>query len=69
MPKRTFDLIVCRNVFVYFPRDAVAKVMTKFAACLAPDGILLLSATDPVVTTVDGLAFHFHGSVSYFGRG
>jgi chemotaxis methyl-accepting protein methylase len=25
------DLIICRNVFIYFNKEAILKVMTKFA--------------------------------------
>lgn len=35
------DLIVCRNVFIYFGREAVARVLRKFSATLRPDGFLV----------------------------
>ena len=31
---REIDLILCRNVFIYFERDAVSAVVHKFAATL-----------------------------------
>jgi chemotaxis protein methyltransferase CheR len=35
------DLILCRNVFIYFGREAVASVLEKFARSLRPEGFLL----------------------------
>src|SRR5207248_2637251 len=32
------DLILCRNVFIYFERAAVARVMRNFAETLVPGG-------------------------------
>ncbi|MEO0648555.1 MAG: CheR family methyltransferase [Cyanobacteria bacterium J06650_10] len=38
---QAFDLIVCRNVFIYFTKDAIAKVIHKFYQALRPQGYLL----------------------------
>ncbi|HIK26797.1 MAG: tetratricopeptide repeat protein [Oscillatoriaceae bacterium SKW80] len=35
------DLIICRNVFVYFDADAIAKVLEKFYNTLKPGGYLI----------------------------
>ncbi|MBF0126598.1 MAG: tetratricopeptide repeat protein [Magnetococcales bacterium] len=35
------DLIVCRNVFIYFDRTTIARVVKKFARALRPGGYLL----------------------------
>ncbi|MBF0401010.1 MAG: hypothetical protein HQL90_09610 [Magnetococcales bacterium] len=35
------DLIVCRNVFIYFDNNAIAGIMARFAACLRPGGYVL----------------------------
>ena len=35
------DLIVCRNVFIYFGEDAIAGIMARFAASLRPGGYIL----------------------------
>ncbi len=35
------DLILCRNVFIYFGRDAVARVLRKFRATLRPEAYLV----------------------------
>ncbi len=36
-----FDLIVCRNVFIYFDRDAIEEVLAKFAGALDEQGVLM----------------------------
>ncbi|TSA00545.1 MAG: protein-glutamate O-methyltransferase CheR [Rhodocyclaceae bacterium] len=36
-----FDLILCRNVFIYLDVSAVSRITAKFAATLADDGYLL----------------------------
>ena len=35
------DLILCRNVFIYFGRDAIAQVLKKFGATLRAGGFLV----------------------------
>ncbi|WP_130472200.1 CheR family methyltransferase [Candidatus Magnetaquicoccus inordinatus] len=35
------DLIVCRNVFIYFSHEAIAGIMAQFAASLRPGGYIL----------------------------
>lgn len=53
-----FDLIVCRNVFIYFARSAVARAMGGFAECLASHGSLLLGASDPLDTAPSSLTLY-----------
>ena len=36
------DLILCRNVMIYFRQPAIQKVLSKFRRALAPDGYLLV---------------------------
>lgn len=40
------DLIVCRNVFIYFQPEAIAHVLQKFYATLSPLGYLLTGHTE-----------------------
>lgn len=60
------DLILCRNVLLYFDRDTVERATRLLAEALAPGGWLLMSPTDPplpadldleAVSTPAGLAF------------
>ncbi len=41
------DLILCRNVFIYFERELVEAVAGRLHAALAEGGWLLTAATDP----------------------
>ena len=40
------DLILCRNVFVYFSTDAIATVLEKFRRSLRSDGYLMTGHTE-----------------------
>jgi len=41
-----FDLILCRNVLVYFSPEAARRALANLAAALADDGLLLLGSMD-----------------------
>ena len=40
------DLIICRNVFIYFRKSAIAQVLRKFYASLAPQRYLVTGHTE-----------------------
>lgn len=54
------DLILCRNVFIYFDNSQIDKFMHKFHNCLIPGGYLLLGASDPIQIENTHLIFHHH---------
>jgi chemotaxis protein methyltransferase CheR len=43
----TFDLILCRNVLIYFSSKQFAKVLDRFHQALAPRGWLLVGYAEP----------------------
>ncbi len=43
---RNLDLILCRNVFIYFEPSAIAKVLDKFYHILQPLGYLITGHTE-----------------------
>lgn len=43
---KTFDLIFCRNVFIYFDQQQVQKVTNQFAKRLNPNGMIFLGVTE-----------------------
>jgi len=45
----TFDLIVCRNVLIYFDNGTKSHVLARLAQGLEPDGFLLLGASETVI--------------------
>jgi chemotaxis protein methyltransferase CheR len=60
-----FDLILCRNVLLYFDRATRERAFVRLAAALAPDGLVMLGAgettvgqTDALVPEKGGTGFH-----------
>jgi chemotaxis protein methyltransferase CheR len=45
-PRRAYDLIVCRNVVIYFERSAQERLFQTFVNALSPSGILLLGKVE-----------------------
>jgi chemotaxis protein methyltransferase CheR len=48
-PAGKFELIVCRNVLIYFDRDTQEQLFEKFYAALAPDGFLVLGKVETLL--------------------
>jgi chemotaxis protein methyltransferase CheR len=44
--ERAFDVILCRNVLIYFDRPTVERVVSALEGALAPSGLLVLGAAD-----------------------
>ena len=45
-----FDLIVCRNVMIYFGPELMQRIVRQFHGCLAPGGWLLVGPSEPNMT-------------------
>lgn len=61
-----FDLIVCRNVVIYFTEAAKAELYRKFNQALRPGGILFVGGTE-IVPHAQTLGFRNHG-ISFYER-
>ncbi len=48
-PAGTFELIVCRNVLIYFDRETQEQMFEKFYEALAPDGFLVLGKVETIL--------------------
>jgi len=48
-----FDIVFCRNVLIYFSHDVKKQILQKIAACLQPDGILFLGASESLSGLTD----------------
>lgn len=48
-----FDLVVCRNVAIYFTEDAKLAMLERFSKCLLPGGVLFTGATESYPTHRD----------------
>lgn len=55
-----FDLIVCRNVLIYFGRDDAHRVVSRLAERLAPSGLLVLGVSDVLQTLPESLVPSTH---------
>ena len=67
------DLILCRNVLIYFDAETVAKVVRRLVRSLSDGGWLVVGGSDPpltdlegveVVITDGGLAYHRVGQAT-----
>lgn len=43
-----FDVIVCRNVMIYFDKPTQARLLTKFIDLLRPNGVLMLGHSESI---------------------
>lgn len=66
--KGKFDLILCRNVLLYFSEDMRSKAFDRLADAMADDGALMLGAGETVIGQTDRFAsdrkvrgFYRHG--------
>jgi chemotaxis protein methyltransferase CheR len=48
-----FDLIICRNVVIYFNDEAKKKLRKRFIDSLKPNGILFIGATETMLDAMD----------------
>ena len=64
MPGR-FDLVLCRNVLLYFDPDTRRRAFDRLASATAPDGILMLGAGETVVGQTDKFEPASCGSAMY----
>lgn len=47
----SLDLIICRNVLIYFTDDAKQRILSGFARALKPGGILFVGSTEQFLHT------------------
>lgn len=64
-PTRRCDLIICRNVLIYFTRDALPKVLQLFYDSLRPGGILLTGHGELLSVETPFLTLSYPGSLVY----
>ncbi|MBF0228566.1 MAG: protein-glutamate O-methyltransferase CheR [Desulfamplus sp.] len=48
-----FDIILCRNVMIYFTEEDRRKIYTNIAKVLEPDGYLIIGATESLANNSD----------------
>ena len=54
-PRGAWDLVVCRNVLIYFAPGAAARLLERFARAVRPGGSLVVGASEVVFEPPAGL--------------
>jgi chemotaxis protein methyltransferase CheR len=49
----SFDVILCRNVLIYFDQDTKIGVLRRLAEAMSSDGYLVLGAAETVIGLSD----------------
>lgn len=47
--ENNFDLILCRNVFIYFTSETQARLITKFVKSLKPNGYFIVGSAEQIM--------------------
>jgi chemotaxis protein methyltransferase CheR len=76
-PGAPFDVVLCRNVLIYFEPSRVSEALARLAAALAPGGALVLGPVElplaegtplPATAGGPGLEWAEDGGVTYLTR-
>jgi chemotaxis protein methyltransferase CheR len=67
-PTPTFDLVLLRNVLIYFSSHSRAFILTQTASHLASDGYLLLGTSESTFGACDALYPVCRGGVTVYGK-
>lgn len=51
----TFDIVLCRNVLIYFDGDRKRQVLDELCRAMAPDGALILGSAESIISLPPGL--------------
>ncbi len=54
----TFDIVLCRNVLIYFDQPTKTRILNAIARRTAPDGALLLGGAESVFGRCEGVVSH-----------
>lgn len=63
-----FDLVMCRNVLIYFDIDVRARIVRKLRDNLAPGGYLVLGSSETSIGDVDGFARTVFGRTTVYRK-
>ncbi len=63
-----FDLILCRNVMLYFTPELQERVVAKLHGALAPGGLLVLGEVEPLPTSAESLFVLVDGTCHIYRR-
>jgi chemotaxis protein methyltransferase CheR len=63
-----FDVVLCRNVLIYFSDATAVRVTDHLASALVPGGVLLVGVSESLLRFGTGLACEEHGSVFVYRK-
>ena len=63
-----FDLVLCRNVLIYFDVDTKQKVLGRIHSHLAKDGCLMIGASEILFGVTESFRRETYGRTSYYLR-
>jgi chemotaxis protein methyltransferase CheR len=64
-----FDVILCRNVLIYFADETASRVVDSLAQTLRPDGLLVVSVTESLLRLGTSLACEEQAGVFFYRKG
>lgn len=64
----TFDLVLCRNVLIYFSEETVRRVLASLHGALRPNGVLLVGISESLLRFGSTLALEERGGVSFYRK-
>lgn len=62
------DLILCRNVLIYFHLETIRQIVARFADCLHPQGHLFLGHAETLQYVSDRFVRHHQHNAFYYQR-
>jgi chemotaxis protein methyltransferase CheR len=63
-----FDLVLCRNVLIYFDMETKTKILQAIRATMAHGGILLLGGSETLLNIDAAFARHLAGPAVYYEK-
>lgn len=67
LEQHQFDIVICRNVFIYFNPETIKKIVATFKKQLHPEGFLITGVSESLIGLIDELSSHAP-SVYSFGE-
>ena len=67
-PAGRYDMILCRNVLLYFSGETRRLVLERLAGAIAPDGVLMLGAGETVIGNSDAFVSDYEARGLYRPR-
>ncbi len=62
----SFDLILCRNVAIYFTDEVKKELFRKFSRSLVSDGIFIIGSSESLLGHSDDFVSMSHGNALYY---